>query len=118
MMSYVDWRGFGLDGCIDHKPADGECEVEDTSLLDDGNYQVDVGLVCQRSGGVSRWVDGTIANNGNKNQRKQSLHVVDHRRWFEDNWIDQHQCCLCPRETPSRPLDDTLMVTCCLNCEL
>ncbi len=35
MMMNVNWRGFGLDGWIDRKPADGECEVEDTSLLDD-----------------------------------------------------------------------------------
>jgi hypothetical protein len=29
-----DWRGFGLDGCWNRKPANSECEVEDTSLLD------------------------------------------------------------------------------------
>ncbi len=64
MMNNVDWRGFELDYYNNHKPADGECEVEDTRLMDHRNRQFVAGLVCQRSKGDSRWVDGTIADDG------------------------------------------------------
>ncbi len=84
VMMNVDWRGLGLDGCCFHKPTDGECEVEDTSLMDNRNHQA-ARLLCQRSGGGSRWVDGTIADDGCCDQKQSSLHVVDHRRWSEES---------------------------------